>query len=191
VRRLGRLLGFDQPQEIRFFLVIAGWGLLTGIVYWFVSYEPAGTVLLLGLAAAGGLIAVRLIAVRRAGAARARTSADTELDPWREDASAGGTGGIDRPFDDPRGVIPDPTLAPFAVGLGAALIATGPVYGLATVAVGALPLLWGTVAWLAAARGEYETARSAAQGEDETARSAATPDAPEPVRDGRAPPDPA
>ena len=41
-----RLPFADQPQETRFFLLIAGWAGALGIIYWFVSYEPAGTAML-------------------------------------------------------------------------------------------------------------------------------------------------
>ena len=138
----------DQPQETRFFLLIWGWAGALGIVYWFVSHEVAGTVLLAGLALASGTISVFLIRARR------------QLK--RPRAADGATIGADRPFGDETGRLPDPTLAPFAVGLGIALMVLGPVFGLAPVAVGVVSLLSGASMWFRAARDELD----AGAGED-------------------------
>ena len=46
--RLRRL--FANPQEVNFFLFLGLFALVIGIIYWFASYEAAGTVLLLGFA---------------------------------------------------------------------------------------------------------------------------------------------
>jgi hypothetical protein len=78
-----------------------------------------------------------------------------DIAPDRPDTSGGGTAGVDRPFLDEEGRLPAPTLGPFAVGLGVALAALGPVFGLAPVAVGALSFLWGAGTWFAAAREEF------------------------------------
>lgn len=48
-----------MAEELRFFLRSAIWVVGSAIVYWFVAYEPAGTVLLLAL----GLAIVALISV--------------------------------------------------------------------------------------------------------------------------------
>lgn len=147
----------DQPQETRFFLLIAGWAGALGVIYWFVSYEVAGTALLAGLALASGIISAWLIRARRLAARRRpMPSVTADLTADRTDASGGGTGGVDRPFLDESGRLPDPTLAPFAVGLGIALVVLGPVFGVAPVAVGAVSLLWGAFLWLRAARDELD-----------------------------------
>jgi hypothetical protein len=65
----------------------------------------------------------------------------------------------DRPFSDESGRIPDETLAPFAVGLGVAVAATGLVFGVAPVVVGLLPLSWGAWTWLTAAGEELAATR--------------------------------
>jgi hypothetical protein len=146
----------DQPQETRFFLLICGWAGALGIIYWFVSYEVAGTVLLAGLALASGTISVALIRARRQSKRPAAPSGPPDLDPDRTDASGGGTGGVDRPFGDETGRLPDPTLAPFAVGLGIALMVLGPVFGLAPVAVGVVSFLSGASMWFRSARDELD-----------------------------------
>jgi len=152
-----RLPFAGQPQETRFFLLICGWAGALGIIYWFVSHEVAGTALLAGLALASGAISAWLIRARRLAAKRQPTpSGIADLATDRTDASGGGTAGVDRPFLDESGRLPDPTLAPFAVGLGVALVVLGPVFGVAPVAVGAVSLLWGASLWLRAARDELD-----------------------------------
>jgi hypothetical protein len=146
----------DQPQETRFFLIIAGWAGALGIIYWFVSSEVAGTALLAGLALAGGTVSVWLIRARRlATRRRPAESATPDLTGGRTDTSGGGTGGVDRPFLDESGRLPDPTLAPFAIALGVALVVLGPVFGVAPVAVGVVSFLWGASMWLRSARDEF------------------------------------
>ena len=138
-----RLPFADQPQETRFFLIIGGWAGALGIIYWFVSYEVAGTTLLAGLALASGVISVWLIRARRQALRRSAESGPSDI-------------AADRPFLDESGRLPDPTLAPFAVGLGIALVVLGPVFGVAPVAVGAVSFLWGASQWLRAARDELD-----------------------------------
>jgi hypothetical protein len=146
-----RLLGLDEPQETRVFLLMSAFGLIVGVVYWFLSYEVAGTILLLGFAIATGLIAGRLI-IGPAGAAVRRRARDRAAPAG--DAPSGGTGAIDRPFLDESGRLPTETIAPFAVGLGVAVAATAVVFGPAPFIVGLLPLGWGAWSWLTAARAE-------------------------------------
>jgi hypothetical protein len=162
---LRRLIAADEAQETRFFLVLAVFGFVVAAIYWFVSYETAGTILLAGFGLATAIIATRLAAdpvsqrLRRGVLTRSYASAADAARPHPEampetDASGGGTGGIDRPFGDESGRLPDATIAPFAVGLGVAVAATGLVFGPAPVIVGLLPLAWGAWTWLAAAGDE-------------------------------------
>ena len=73
--RVSRLPFADQPQETRFFLLIAGWAGALGVIYWFVSYEVAGTVLLAGLALATGALSVWLMRSQRLRRRRAEAGA--------------------------------------------------------------------------------------------------------------------
>ncbi|MDQ6793506.1 MAG: hypothetical protein M3067_01560 [Chloroflexota bacterium] len=125
----------EQPAEVRFFLLLSAFGIAIGIVYWFVAYETAGTVLLIGFGLATGLIGLRLLL------------ADRPRIPAAD---------LDRPFLDESGRLPDETLAPFAVGLGVAVAATGLIFGVAPVLLGLLPLAWGASRWLSAARAELD-----------------------------------
>lgn len=159
---LRRLPAADEAQETKVFLFMAAFGLVVAAIYWFVSYELAGTVLLAGFGLATGVIGARLVAdpasahVRRRSRA-IRPSAPENLGELGDTTDAPAESGkeIDRPFVDETGRIPDATLAPFAVGLGLALAATGLVFGLAPVIVGVLPLAWGAWRWLTAAGDEF------------------------------------
>jgi hypothetical protein len=150
------LTAADQPQEARVFLLLAAFGIIVGAIYWFVSYESAGTVLLLGFGAATGVIGLRLVADPASRVVRERArAADAATIPAGE-GTGGGTGGVDRPFLDETGRLPDETIAPFAVGVGVAIAATGLIFGPAPVIVGLLPLAWGAWAWLSGARAELD-----------------------------------
>jgi Cytochrome c oxidase subunit IV len=162
-RIVRRLLAGDQAQETRVFVLMAAFGVAVGAVYWFVSYEPAGTAMLVAFGLATGVIGFRLA---RDPASRAIRRRLDDAGPRREDqvpddaadVAGGGTAGIDRPFSDETGRLPDATIAPFAVGLGAAVAATGLVFGPAPVIVGLLPFVWGAWAWLGAAGEELRAA---------------------------------
>ena len=155
-----RLLGLNEPQETRVFLFVAAFGIVIGIIYWFVSYEVAGTVLLLAFGVANGALALALVRAPGARLVRRRAS-DSEgapaVAPDRQDIGGGaGTGDVDRPFLDELGRLPGESFAPFAVGLGAATAATGLIFGPAPVVVGLLPFLWGAVSWLRGAGAELD-----------------------------------
>ena len=137
MNRLLALLGVRSPTEARFFQVIAALAAVVGVIYWFASYEPAGTFLLVGFAVASGIIGLLLA---NAGA------------EWR--AGTAGPRDEERPFLDERGRIPSPTLAPFAVGVGASIAALSLIFGPAPLLVGVLPLAWGAADWLRRARAE-------------------------------------
>ena len=157
---LRRLLGLDEPQETRVFLFVAGFGVVIGVIYWFVSYEVAGTVLLLAFGVANGALALALVRAPGAGRVRrraARREGAPAVDPDRRDIGGGaGTGDVDRPFLDEAGRLPGESFAPFAVGLGAATAVTGVIFGPAPVIVGLLPFLWGAISWLRGAGEELE-----------------------------------
>ena len=165
-----------QAQETRVFLLMAVFGFLVAAIYWFVSYEVAGTILLFGFGLATAVISARLAAdpasrrIRERARAPEAPSADDTL------TSGGGTGGIDRPFADETGRLPDATIAPFAVGAGVALAATGLVFGLAPVIVALLPLGWGAFTWLSSANDELTAT------EEDGAADAAAPDTAAPAR---------
>ena len=141
----------NASQETRVFLLMAAFGLIVAATYWFVSHEAAGTVLLAGFGLATGLIAVLLAASDPTSRRPANAGGDAFGEP---DTTVDGTSGLDRPFADESGRLPGATVAPFAVGAGVALAATGVIFGLAPIIVGALPLAWGAWHWLTSAGDE-------------------------------------
>lgn len=129
--RLLRRLVFDDPAETRFFLFLSAFALVIGAIYWFVSYEVAGSVLLVAFGLATGVMGLVLHRTGRRG--------------------------VDRPFLDETGRFPSETPAPLAVGAGIALIALAPIFGPAPLVVGLLPFAWGAWTWLSRARAELDS----------------------------------
>jgi hypothetical protein len=142
-----RLLAATAPAEARFFLFVGGFGLLLAAIYWIVSYELAGTVLLAGFGLGAGLLGIRLRVERAAGGA--------DVPPEGTDVPDRDTpGGPATPFRDESGRLPGDTLAPLALGLGIALAITAVVFGPWLLVAGVVPLAWGAWTWLAGARDE-------------------------------------
>lgn len=129
--RLIRRLLFEDPAETKFFLFLSVFALGIGAIYWLVSHEPAGSVLLLAFGVATGLMGVVLHRTGRPG--------------------------VDRPFLDEEGRLPSETSAPLAVGAGIALMALALVFGPAPLLVGLLPFAWGAASWLGSARAELDS----------------------------------
>jgi hypothetical protein len=150
-----------RPSETRTFLVVAGWAVLLGVIYWFVTYELAGTLLLIGLGAAAAVVAGRLVLSTWSSAPPAAPRGDGATarrdDEAAVDAGAGGQDDArDRPFLDEVRRLPSPSLSPVLIGLGLAVAATSLVFGLAPLAVGMLPILVGARGWLRSAGDELE-----------------------------------
>jgi hypothetical protein len=183
-RLLRRLTAAGQAQETRVFLLMAVFGLAVGTVYWFVSYETAGTVMLLGFGLATGIIGLRLAAAPGSkGIRRAERRAGSTSDARAEggaDLAGGGTAGIDRPFLDEHGRFPDDTIAPFAVALGVAVAATGFIFGPAPLIVGLLPFAWGAWTWLGASGDELRATVGPGEGRARPALSGDSRGATEP-----------
>src|SRR5439155_1085007 len=59
-RHRGRGLMRDLPEEVTFFARSAAFALVIATIYWFVSYEPAGTTLLAFFGVASSLAAIVL-----------------------------------------------------------------------------------------------------------------------------------
>ena len=144
MRRALSLLGIASPTEARLFQSVAGLASVIAGVYWFVSYEPAGTFLLAGFALAAGIIGLLL------------ANAGTD---WRRLSER--RGDSERPFLDERGRIPSPTLAPLAVGVGTSVALLSVVFGPAPLLVGILPLTWGAFDWLRRASAELDAQEKA------------------------------
>ena len=135
-------------------------------IYWFLTYEVAGTVLLAGFGLGTGLLGIALLRSRPRRVAIAAGGDRESTDDRATSATAqatrgeaadlpgGGAAGVDTPFETPLGRLPGETLAPLALGLGIALAITAVVFGPWLLVAGLLPMAWGAWTWLAAARDE-------------------------------------
>ncbi|HEY7589810.1 MAG TPA: hypothetical protein VH723_02385 [Candidatus Limnocylindrales bacterium] len=152
-----RVLALDDPQETRFWWFLSAFAFGIGLLYWFVSREPAGSVLLLAFGLATGVMAIVLSLQPVSRVVRERARGDRPgVRSATRDASGGGTADVERPFLDEEGRFPAPTTAPLAVGAGVALMALATIFGPAPAIVGVLPFAWGVSTWLSSARAELD-----------------------------------
>jgi hypothetical protein len=120
-------------EEALLFSRLAIFGIVIGVAYWFISYEVAGTVMLIGFGVASGVIAVAIWAspTRGAVAARREAAGDVVTEP------------IER--------IPAPAFAPVLVAAGIAIALLGLTLGLLIVPLGVVVAVIGGRYWLQAA----------------------------------------
>jgi hypothetical protein len=131
-----------MPEEVGFFGRTAAYGLFIAAVYWFVSYEVAGTVLLAGFGLATGVGFVLLLRRHRSGEREAR--------------EAGGSLRTDAPFSDESGAVPLRSFAPLELGVGVTILGLGLVFGIWFVILAIVPLAAGSFGWIRAARREHD-----------------------------------
>ena len=126
------------PEEILVFGRMSAFGLIVGTVYWFVAYEPAGTMLLIGFGIATALAAVVL---------------------WAKSSHA--LGGTDAwPLGHAPEGIPAPALAPFGIGVGAGIVALGLAFGPLLALTGLVIALIGARYWLDATMREADSSEA-------------------------------
>jgi hypothetical protein len=127
-----------MAEEIAVFARSAVYFGAIGAAYWILTYEVAGSVLLVGSALASAFVAV----VLRLGLRGEQPAADaSEVRP-------------DGPFGDESGALPAPTAAPLGVAFGLALVVLGLVFTGALVLAGAILVLLASREWLRAAMSE-------------------------------------
>jgi len=125
-----------MSDEVAVMLRIAVFGLVAAIIYWFVSYEPFGTVALLLLGGGTGFAAVYMLLQHR----REQGPREQLGDTVRRFAGL--------PRRDPRGpddysaenvaVLPLPSIWPLTMALGVAMLTTGLIYGLWLLVLGGM-----------------------------------------------------
>ncbi len=114
--------------QARLFGTVGAFIVLIALLYWFVSYEPAGSTLL-ALAAVVALMTAAYVAWPRKGHA--------------SDGSEDGGHGLEPGHDPHDGVwFPQASIWPFAIGAGMALIANGLLLGRWLVIPAAVFLAW-------------------------------------------------
>ena len=135
-----------MPEEIRLFLRTAVFGFGIALVYWIVSGEATGTVLLFAFGLAGAFLVVMLVAQVRSRGRRLTGR------PWR-------WLGLDSAESPPIGVepgrYPSAGWAPLAAGLGLSVAILAAVYGAVFLTLAAPLLLFAGRAWLRRASAEY------------------------------------
>jgi hypothetical protein len=148
------------PEEIRFFGRSALFGLAIGVAYWFLTYETAGTVLLLAFGSGSLLAALAFrLGLGRRPPAEARPGIARRALAWLRLAPEG----LQGPFLRDPTRLPGSSLAPIVTGVGIALAALGLIYGLWLVAVGAAVMLIGGAAWLREAAAEAAASEAAGE----------------------------
>ena len=147
-----------MTDEAGVLLRVSGFGIVAGVIYWFVSeFEPLGTISLLLLGAGPGFAGSILLLEQRArgGTGESRADAMRRLagippqDP---------PGPNDLEAED-LGVLPLPTVWPLAASLGVAILFTGLIYGLWLVILGLGLLAYAAWGWLAAVNRENRYGR--------------------------------
>ncbi|HTG41905.1 MAG TPA: cytochrome c oxidase subunit 4 [Methylomirabilota bacterium] len=125
-------------DEAKVFARMSIFGIVVGGAYWFLTYEVAGTVLLLGFGLAAGLATVATF-IRSRRAASDATAAGDEV--------AGGEsvpGEAAEPY-------PEPGWAPLIISLGVGGLALGAAFGPWLTIAGLLVAIAGGASWLSAA----------------------------------------
>jgi hypothetical protein len=122
----------------RFLVFLAVFAAALGLIYWFVTYEAVGAVLLLAFACMPAIVAFYAI---RHGAMRDRRSEDdSEADPRTQ------AGEVLGPF-------PAETVWPVFLVLGTITIGASLIYGLILLPLGAVVFVWAIVGFTRESRG--------------------------------------
>jgi hypothetical protein len=142
-----------MPEEMRFMMRSAVYSIFIGIVYWFVSYEAAGTVFLLGAGLAAGVMFGAIYYEWRQSGHRLRGPFWRWINLPPAEAESGTT--------DETGRLPRPTIAPISAGLGVALLALGLVFGIWMALAAIVPLVVAMRAWIKDSSAEYRAVEAA------------------------------
>jgi hypothetical protein len=129
-------------DEAKVFARMSIFGIVVGGAYWFLTYEVAGTVLLLGFGLAAGLATVaNFVRSRRA----------------RADATVAGDEVVSAESAE---TIPEPGWAPLVISLGVGGLALGAAFGPWLTIAGLLVAIAGGASWLSAAIREARSAHA-------------------------------
>ena len=144
-----------MPEEMRFMLRSAFYSTFVGVAYWFLTYEAAGTVLLIcvGLSAAV-MFSALLFEWRRSGHRLSGSPVH-----WAFLAPADQESGT----TDESGRLPRPSLGPVSAALGVALVALSLVFGIWMAVAGMVPLLVGLRLWLRDVMAEFRAVDSSSE----------------------------
>lgn len=127
-----------MKTEARVFLGVTAFFVVIGVVYWFASYEAAGAVMLAASAIMGFVAGGSIWFLSRHAPVRTEDRDDATI--------ADGAGPVD--------VFPLHSVWPFAVGLSAALFASGFAFGLWLVMIGGGALAISLIGYVREVRNE-------------------------------------
>lgn len=132
--------------ESFFYLGVTAFFVVIGAIYWFTSYEDAGTTMLVASALLGLLAGGYLLLQARKYPPRPEDRPDATLEE--------GAGPVDE--------FPAPSIWPFVFAFGAVVFATGFIFGIWVILPGAAILAFGVVGMIRQSRGRA----TAVQGRD-------------------------
>ena len=165
-----------MTHEIRLFAGMSAFGIGAAIAYWFLTYDPTGTVLLGLFGVAAGIAGVAELVWSRRARRRGRDGVAGQTEP---EGLAGAT-----PRADSRAAhaesaepLPRPGWAPLGIAIGLGGVALGAAFGPAIALAGILVTLACARSWLGAAVRETDDARRA---ERSPLRPNASADRPDP-----------
>jgi len=138
-----------MTDDAALLLRVSVFGLVAGVVYWFLSYEALGTVALLVLGAGPGFAALFIIRQRR----HQGVGLESRMDMLRR--FAGVPSGDEPPGPkslegEDLAVLPAGSLWPFTASLGLAIALSGLIFGLWLVILGLGVTLYSGWGWVAA-----------------------------------------
>ena len=136
VRRPRRRVEEDMKVESFFYLGVTAFFVVIGAIYWFTSYEDAGTTMLAASSLLGLLAGGYLLLQSRKFPPRPEDRPDATL--------AEGAGPVDQ--------FPASTIWPFVFAFGAAVFATGFVFGVWVILGGAIVLVLGVIGMIRQSR---------------------------------------
>lgn len=123
---------------MRYLVALCAFAVILGTVYWFVTYEAVGTILLLTFACTPAIVV--LFAIRHGAMRERRTEDDPEADPRSQ------AGEVLGPF-------PAETVWPALLLLGTVAIGASLIYGLILLPLGAALFVWSIVGFTRESRG--------------------------------------
>ena len=138
-----------MTQELRVFAGMCAFGLAVGAAYWFLTYDPTGTVLLLAFGLGAGIAAVTVLVGTRAARRQAGGRAAVPEPPERRRS----TGSISV---EP---VPQPGWAPLGLAIGLGAVAIGGAFGPFPAIGGMVITAVSARAWLGSAMRETDEAR--------------------------------
>jgi hypothetical protein len=147
-----------MKAEARVFLGITAFFVLIGVIYWFTSYEDAGAVMLAASAGMGVIAGGAILLLSRGAPAR------PEDDPQATLVEGAGT--VD--------AFPTHSIWPFAVGLSAAVAASGFAFGAWLVLIGTGALAVSLISWILQARRAHLPGEPSHHGDGESSSASST-----------------